>query len=52
MLAIESELEPIFDAVRGGLGRFETLEPDLMVHFGGGRIIMRNVKNDPLVRFE
>ena len=30
--AIESKLEPIFDAVRDGLGRLETLEPDLVIH--------------------
>ena len=50
--AIESELEPIFDAVRCGFWRFETLESDLMVHFRSGGVIMRNEENDFLVRFE
>ena len=52
MFAIESELEPIFDAICDGLGRFETLEPDLMVHFGSCGVIVRNIENDGLVRFE
>ena len=52
MLAIESELEPIFYAVRNGLWRFETLESDLVIHFGSGRVIMRNEENDALVRLE
>jgi hypothetical protein len=52
MFAIESELEPIFDAVRDGLWRFETLESDFVIHFGSGGVIMRNVENDFLVRFE
>ena len=49
---IESELEPVFDAVRYGLWRLETLESDLVVHFRSGGVIMRNVEDDPLVRFE
>jgi len=50
--AIESELEPILDTVCDGFGRLETLEADLMVHFGSGGVIMRNVEDDALVRFE
>jgi len=52
MFAIESELEPIFDTVHCGFWRFETLESDLMIHFGGGGVIMRNEEDDFLVRFE
>ena len=51
-LAVESELEPIFDTVRDGLGRLESLEPDLVIHFGSRGVIMGNVENDALVRFE
>jgi len=43
MLAVESELEPIFNAVRDGLGRFESLESDLVIHFGSCGIIMGDV---------
>lgn len=31
--AVESELEPIFDAICGSLGRFKSLEPNLVIHF-------------------
>ena len=51
-LAVESELEPIFNAVRDGLGRFESLESDLVIHFGSCGVIMGNIENDALVRFE
>ena len=51
-LAVEPELEPILNAVRDGLGRLESLEPDLMVHFRSCRVIMGNIENDTLVRFE
>ena len=50
--AVESELEPIFDAFRDGLGGLESLEPDLVIHFGSGGVIMGNVEKDTLVRFE
>ena len=52
MFAIESELEPIFDTVHCGFGRFETLESDFVIHFGSGGVIMRNEEDDFLVRFE
>lgn len=51
-LAVESELEPIFDSVCDGLGRFESLEADLVVHFGSCGVSMGNVENDTLVGFE
>jgi len=51
-VAVEPELEPIFNAIRDGLGRLESLEPDLVVHFGGCGVIMGNVENDALVGFE
>ena len=50
--AVESELEPIFDAVRDGLGPFESLEPDLVIHLGSCGIIMGDVENNALVRLE
>jgi len=50
--AVKSELEPIFDAVRDGLWRFETYESDLVIHFGSSGVIMCNIENDALVRFE
>jgi len=51
-LAVESKLEPIFDAVCDGLGGLESLEPDLVIHFGSCGVIMGNVENYALVRFE
>ena len=52
MFAIESELEPIFDAVHCGFRRFETLESDLMIHFGSCGVTVRNEEDDFLVRLE
>ena len=50
-LTIESELAPIFDAVGDGLGCFESLESNLVVHFRGCRVSVGNVENDGIVRF-